>query len=170
MNIEGMILGAAFMVLVGSFVFMIIGNLPKGLRLLAKGLLILGGVMMVTPLIMDYYFPELEILKFGRVLSYISFHLGTITIIYGKIFVAFKYVKYKKSKWKPVNHHPLFVYMITYLITQIFGYGMNIDALKEVIITESSTQTSPFGVPFILSLAAGGLVYYSIAHKKKKVS
>ena len=167
MNIEGIILGSAFMLLVGSFVFMIIGNLPKDLRLLAKGLLILGGVMMVSPVIMDYYFPELEILKFGRVLSYISFHLGTITIIYGKIYVAFKDVKYKKSKWKPVNHHPLLVYMITYLITQIFGYGMNIDVLKEVIITESTTQTSPFGVPFILSLVAGGLVYYSIVQKKE---
>lgn len=167
MNIEGIFLGSAFMLLVGSFVFMIIGNLPKGLRLLAKGFLILGAVMMASPIIMDYYFPELEILKFGRVLSYVSFHLGTITIIYGKIYVAYKDVKYKKSKWKPVHHRPLLVYIITYLITQIVGYGMNIDALKEVIITESSTQTSPFGVPLILSLVAGGVVYYSIVQKKE---
>ncbi len=46
---------------------------------------------------------------------------------------------------------------------------MNIDILKEVIITESTTQTSPFGVPFFLSLVAGGLVCFSNL-KKKEVS
>ena len=169
MNIEGILLGAGFMLLIGSIVFMVIGNLPRGLRLLAKGLLIFGGVMMILPVILDYYFPESSIHQFGRVLSYVSFHLGIITIIYGKIFIGFKDVKYRNSKWKPVNHQPLFVYMIAYLITQILGYGMNVDVLKEVIITESTTQTSSFGVPFLLALVAGGLTYFSTV-KKKEVS
>jgi len=59
--------------------------------------------------------------------------------------------------------------MIAYLITQILGYGMNVDVLKEVIITESTTQTSSFGVPFLLALVAGGLTYFSTV-KKKEVS
>lgn len=161
MNIEGIIIGSAFILLVGSVVFMIITNLPRKLRLLAKGLLIFGAIMMILPPVVgSYFFPESNIHEIGRVLSYVSFHLGFITIIYGKIFVRFKDVKYKNSKWKLMNSQPLFVYMITYLIIQIFGYGLNIDVLKEVIITESNTQSTPFGVPLLLSLMAGSLVYY----------
>ncbi|NBG88232.1 hypothetical protein [Isachenkonia alkalipeptolytica] len=169
MNIEGIIIATGFMLLVGSIVFMIISNIPRGLRLLAKGLLIFGGVMMILPVILNHYFPESNIHQIGRILSYMSFHLGIVTILYGKIFIGFKDVKYRNSKWKPVNNQPLFVYMIAYLISQIFAYGMNIDILKEVIITESSTRTSPFGVPFILSIMVGGLVYISTV-KKREVS
>ncbi len=169
MNIEGIFIGSTFMMLVGSFIFMIIGNLPKGLRLLAKGLLILGGVMMVLPVIIDYYLPNFEVFKFARVLSYTALHLGTITIIFGKIFVAFKDVKYRNSKWELMNYQPLFIYMLAYVATQLFGYGLNIDPLKEVIITESSTQTSPFGLPFIVSLFVAGGFYFSMI-KKQEVS
>ncbi len=70
MNIEGIIIASVFMLLVGSIAFMIITNLPRRLRLLAKGLLIFGGVMMVLPVILNHYFPESSIQQFGRVLSY----------------------------------------------------------------------------------------------------
>ncbi|MDQ2088003.1 hypothetical protein RBH29_16360 [Herbivorax sp. ANBcel31] len=55
----------------------------------------------------------------------------------------------------------MYIYIITYLIIQILGYGLSIDALKIVVITEDSTKSTFPGVPLLLSLMLGSIVYYN---------
>ncbi|SET61500.1 hypothetical protein SAMN05660297_02934 [Natronincola peptidivorans] len=166
MNTEGIVLGSTFMLLVGSIIFVVITDLPRRLRLLAKGSLILGASMLIFSTIGSYYFPQLYIDTIGRVLYYVLIHLGIMTILYGKIYIRFEDIKYKDSKWKPTNNQPLYIYIITFLIIQMLGYGLNIDVLKVVVLTENAARSTFPGVPLLMSLIAGGTVYYNGLRQK----
>ncbi len=161
MNADGLILGAAFMLMVGTVIFIVIMDMPKRYRILAKGLLIVGPCLWYLTIFISWYYLELEnIEKIGRVLFHILVHLGIIVIIFGKLHVLSKDIKYRDSKWKLTNDQSLYTYIAAYLLIHLIGFSTDIDAFKAIVITEDTSQVTSFGAPFALSLIAGIIVYY----------